>query len=265
MLHLEKEYDVSLGGKPFEGITSQHAVHKINYLDLLAIELIARLEPESRLEMLRDAFLLLAKSQNDDAACVAFTVVHQHTGTTYGLNRFHLRTTEEEFYAARRSDERTFFDWLQSVYWQLPLFRDNFWERYRNGSLGYTIFEPLQNLKKRILEHVAREIWRGKTDELGIQAMDFLVAHCDSRRFREYALATSEAVRNAHQNHDWWLGRQEVPKKERVMAHDAIRASVPTKINELRPWLAKRKELPESVWKILAHAYVNAGGTFTAK
>ena len=261
MLNLEREYEDPGREKPLYGKTSQVALREISFLELLGIELIAGLKPAKRLSMSRDAFLLLARSQNDAAALVALEAVYIHTVSTQNQSPFRTGLSVKEFHDKRRAEQMEFFDWLESVYWTLPLYSGDYWEERTNGSIGFRLHDPLSETKRGLLFIVAEHIWQGLDDELGLRAFDFLIACTETNRFHVKAVKTIAAIQEYKKAHGLEsLERFELPHKDIKTALDAIRSSAPRTVAELRTWVAMKDQMPDEVWKIFAHAYVNAGG-----
>ncbi|MES2931199.1 MAG: hypothetical protein V4682_00690 [Patescibacteria group bacterium] len=233
----------------------------ISLLELLGIELIARLRPAERLKTGKDAFLLLAKSQNDSAAETALEAVYLYMVPTQNESPYCHGLPVEDFHAKRRAEQLKFFEWLESVYWSLPLYKGDCWEERTNGFVGFQLHDPLRGMKKKVMSIVAEHAWNGQTDELGLRAFEFLLACTDSFRFRAKAIETTKAVAEYRERFSFDKFAQfELPREDIKATLEAIRASAPTKSDELRPWLIKKGEMPHEVWKIFAHAFVNAGG-----
>ncbi len=248
---------------PLEGVTSKSALRELSLAEVLSLELLPKLSARQKVEMLKAVFVLLARSQNDKAACDAIQAVYFFTVPAERTSPFAAKTSPEEHSAKVRKEKLQFLTWLESVYWSLPLYKGDYWEERTNGFVGFTLRDPLPLLKNKVIKIAASSLWNGLHDETGLRAFNFLLASANTEFFRKKAPEVTRAIRDYKEKHrldTYGFDRFELPRDDIKMVLQAIRQSVPTKVRALQVWIAQKDTLPDEVWKIFAHAYVNAGG-----
>lgn len=246
---------------PIEGTCNKDNLKTISFLEMLGIELAARIDSGKKLPLCQEMFLLLAESRNDSATTACAEAIYELFVPTEKLAPIDTGLDWSEHHQKRRSEQEKFFDWLESVYWDLPLYtpdmsRDVSRPDYKN---------PLKEFKKWTMEKVSR-LWIDKTlkrqDNLALKAFNFLCDNFDEGRFfakakKVHAVFTKQWSRGS----GTWIPSiqdDDATYLWNQMKSSLLMADLPL----ITLWVkkAKEKDAPEMIYRILAHAYINFGG-----
>jgi hypothetical protein len=234
--------------EPFDGTCTDRQIKDISFGKLLGIELVARTRDGELLEISKEMFVLLARAHNDKAAVQALEAVEQFT-----------------LMPGTRENEGVFFEWLNSVYWNLPLYHANN-DEDRNCNSGFWITHNLPETKKWVTNYVAG-IWEGWEDELGLKAFTFLCDCFDARNFAKHAPNIAAALKEVSDRYSRIYGPSgfwglKYPKEETDHVLAAMKSQLPKKADMIAAWIRRVRDMkaPEEIQKLFSHAYVNAGG-----
>jgi len=239
--------------KPFDGTCTDRQIKDISFNKLLGIEFVARSREDDLLPISQELFELLARAENDKAAAQALDAIKS----------LMLKGSD-------RSDQELFFDWLDSVYWELPLYIAHS-DEDANCNSSFWITAELPEIKKLVVDCVAG-LWAGKDDELGMKAISFLRDSMNFHKLRTRGPKLMEAVRKVEDRHHRVYGPASLhdynyPREERNSILAAIKSALPSKPNVIAAWIRRLREenpQPKELLDLFSHAYVKAGGDVLA-
>ena len=246
------------------GICSHKTAERLSFQNLLGLELIARTKGGDLLDTCKSAFAVLAALRNDDAAEEAFRMVYELTLTTRRSSPYDSKLSVEVFREKQRHEECEFLDWLETMYWSLPLYQPGTITDPTTDEGYFCLDDKLKKTKSAIFSLVAG-IWSGKTDEVAVRALGFLCDCYDDRRFAQKAKSIVDVITEYHKKHSFGTGydlyRFRVPKEDADKILAAIRTAMPTKLGDILAAMGEsRGKVPVDVWRLFGHAFVNAGG-----
>jgi hypothetical protein len=241
-----------------DGKYTESMLETMSFLDLMGLEFIAgMLQRGDLLEVVKEMFMLAATKGNGGAATDAAQSIHDLLLTTQWEAPYTLRLSPEEFAQKKRSEELAIFDWLESVYWTLPLYVPDPWNTSLSGC-GVRYKDPLANFKKWAVS-TAAHFWSGEQDELGLRAFEFLCDNHDSRRFFAKAPELKESFTRSR---NWGMfSTPQVQKEDAQQVLQMMRTALPQKLSVIEDWIRRADKAPEEIKKFLGHAFVNAGGS----
>ena len=249
-----------------KGECEKRALGKIPLMQFLATELMARTkEREELTRIFQASFVLLARSGNDVAAKEAFGYMRSSMMSTYGSSPMAENLSVAEFESKRLEEERVLFAFIDTVYWELPLYQPGFWEERTMDTHGFQLGCPIPETKKAIIAEVAR-LWGRQGTSLAEEAFWFLLDNYDTYRFRRRAPQIAETVDVYCKRHGYGLGiggNLFVPKKDSEYVEEVLKSTMPKNLQQIVFWLEKTKEtMPgaHKLHKLFRHAWVNAGG-----
>lgn len=267
VLHLNirdprSSYDGRRLDKLTDGACSMRDLSELSFLQILGTEFIARSKPSELVHVCQTAFVLLANTLNDKAATQAFEATRDLMIPTYFSSPTEMHLSAYSFRVVRRKEEQKFFRWLESVFWILPHIKVAEVE-YNHDSMFSFLDDRLMGTKSSIFDAVAR-IWiDGPRDTSAENAFLFLCDNCDSYRFGKKAEAASSALQKGGSAQTLKYVRVELSEKSREMTLARIRSALRTcDLEAVQSWglFAQQHKVPDYIRKLIAHAYVNAGG-----
>jgi hypothetical protein len=245
--------------KLFEGTCSKPYLESVSLEGFLALELMARCQGDGLLPLLQEAFAALAMARNGDAARQVLVAVHALMVPMHSKSAHHFSISEAEFRKRRREEEHRFFTWLDSVYWDLPLYSIYHGHPAFEGR-GLKYGNPLKAVKQWVAA-ILPKMWQRDRDPLANWIFKFFCDSVDSKRF--FKRATNVFLGYAsHRTDELLLQSEDVN-----LFTGAIREVIPNRDKDtILFWLHKvQKKGPWEMRKLLGHAYVNAGGMILAE
>lgn len=253
--------------KPFDGTYTEHEIGDIGFHRLLGLELIARTRANGLLAISQEMFVLLANAGNDKAAVQAIGATYDLTLTVRGHSPSSLSISCAEFDVRKRQEEREFLFWLDSVYWNLALYKG----KTIDGSLSHShSVEPKLPETKKWVAHSVASLWGGKEDELGLLALAFLNDCIDSKQFEKRAPDTVAALKAAELEYKQYYRRDsysfpsrfQYPAVEVTEVSNALMSAMPKTASAIATWIRYIAEhkLSQDVQRLFSYAYIDAGG-----
>lgn len=253
------------GYEILDGACDEYQLKGVSFTQLLATEFVARTSRIEMAEICREMFVVLARARNDSAMYEALSAAHKFMSETEGSYPFKLKITPEEFQALKRAEQSTFFEWLETTFWNIPFYAPKSGEEPTNGTVYFYLERRFPKTYATILGHVAR-IWAHAHDELGRSAFSFLCDCADSRRFcseAEKHIAAIEQYTAIHHPSDFYSFSIPPEDVSAVLQH--MRSAMPKDKDLIKTWgeyaADPKTQTPQKIRELLGHAYVKAGGT----
>ncbi len=248
-----------------KGECAKRALGNIPLMQFLATELMARTKERAELtKIFQASFVLLARAGNDAAAAEAFGYMKSCMMSTWHSSSVAQKLSFEEFMTKQREEEALLFAFIDTVFWELPLYEPGYWEERTQDAHGFMLGCKIPETKKVVIAEVAR-LWRGYHTPLAEQAFDFLLDCYDTHRFRRRAPQIAEAVDEYCKKNRYSSigGNLTVPKKDSEYVTEAMKSNMSKDLQQIILWLRRAKEQMPGEWRLhrfFRHAYINVGG-----